>query len=102
MPAVRKRMIVDDAGTPLLPRHVRLQFDELRKAWAVLAPERVYWPDGTSIGILQKCDGETSVAQIISSLAKDYDASAGEVGPDVIEFLQEWSDKQLVGWRAQA
>ena len=64
MPAPAMRAIVTANSMPALRAHVRLHFDPVRKAWAVLSPERVLWPD--------------------------------EIGRDVREFLQLWSDRLLV------
>ncbi len=93
---MHKRFEVGPHAVPALPRHVRLQFDDLRQKWVVLSPERVLWPDDISVDILKRCDGSASIAMIAGALAKDYDASEDEVNTDVLEFLQDWSDKRLV------
>jgi pyrroloquinoline quinone biosynthesis protein D len=81
---------------PRLPRHVRLQFEPVRQAWALLSPEKVMWPDQISLDILKRCDGATATADIVAALAKDYQADVDEVSGDVIEFLQTWADMRLV------
>lgn len=93
---VRTRLHIGDASVPALPGYVRLHYCTVRQAWAVLAPERVYWPDETSLAILRLCDGTTSAGGISAKLAEDYDAPLGDVQPDVLEFLQEWSDRRLL------
>jgi pyrroloquinoline quinone biosynthesis protein D len=89
-------MIVSAGSRPSLPRHVRIQFDPLRQAFAVLAPEKVFWPNEISLDILRRCDGRSTVDAIVADLASDYDAPAEDVKTDVTDFLQEWSDKLLV------
>jgi pyrroloquinoline quinone biosynthesis protein D len=96
MTALRQRTLVTMASVPLLPMHVRIQYDPVRQAYAVLAPEKVFWPNEISLDILRKCDGRRPVREIIAELAAEYEASEEDVAPDVIEFLQEWSDKLLV------
>lgn len=96
MTALRERNVVSRQSKPSLPGHVRLQFDPVRQAWAVLSPERVFWPNDVSLDILRRCDGETTVADIISALAAEYDAPEEDVAADVLAFLQEWTDKLLV------
>lgn len=96
MTALRERYMVSRQSKPSLPGHVRLQFDPVRQAWAVLSPERVFWPNDVSLDILRRCDGETTVAEIISGLAAEYDAPEEAVAADVLAFLQEWTDKLLV------
>ena len=92
----RMRIKVTAETVPSLPAHIRMQFDELRQKWVVLAPERVLWPDDVSVDILKRCTGSHSTGAIIDALAKEYDADRGEVEADVIEFLQDWSDKRML------
>jgi pyrroloquinoline quinone biosynthesis protein D len=92
----RIRAIVSMQSQPNLKRHVRLQYDKVREAWALLSPERIFWPNEVSLDILRLCDGRHSVAQMIALLADQYAADEAEIEPDVTGFLQEWSDKFLV------
>ena len=81
---------------PALPAHVRLQFDELRRKWVVLAPERVLWPDDVSVDIIKLCDGSRTLNEIVDKLANDYGAPRAEISTDVGEFLQGWADQRLL------
>lgn len=92
----RARTIVSLASMPVLKSHARLQFDPVRGAWALLSPEKVFWPDEVSLDILKLCDGTRSVAGIIRLLAEQYDAREKDIGADVETFLQEWADRFLV------
>lgn len=92
----RQRVLVSPLSRPFLPKHVRLQYDPVRQAFAVLAPEKVLWPNDVSLDILRRCDGQATVSEIIAGLAQEYHADAAEVSDDVVAFLQEWSDKLLV------
>lgn len=96
MTALRERAVVSPDAVPSLPRHVRIQYDPVRQAFAVLAPENVFWPNEISLEILRRCDGRSPVARIVADLARDYDAPEEDVAADVHAFLQEWSDKLLV------
>ena len=96
MTALRERALVSLASVPALPKHVRIQYDPVRQAFAVLSPEKVFWPNDISLDILRHCDGRATVGEIITTLAKEYDADASDVADDVTVFLQEWSDKLLV------
>jgi len=96
MTALRERAIVSLRSAPSLPKHVRIQYDPVRQAFAVLSPEKVFWPNEISLDILRRCDGQSIVERIIADLAADYDADQEDVAADVIAFLQEWSDKLLV------
>jgi pyrroloquinoline quinone biosynthesis protein D len=88
--------MVSPRSVPSLPQHVRIQFDPVRQAFAVLSPEKVFWPNEISLDILRRCDGRATVDKIVADLAAEYDADEIDVAADVTAFLQEWSDKLLV------
>jgi pyrroloquinoline quinone biosynthesis protein D len=96
MRTLGEKATVSLRSVPLLPKHVRIQYDPVRRAVAVLSPEKVFWPNEISLEILRRCDGRSTVSQIVSDLGAAYDADQGAVAADVIAFLQEWSDKLLV------
>lgn len=93
---IPSRALVTDQSTPQLKKHVRLHFDKVRNAWALLAPEKVLWPDEISLSILKLCDGSMSVDAMVNGLATEFEADRQEVRDDVRQFLQEWSDRALV------
>ncbi len=92
----RARAVLSLRSKPSLPKHVRIQFDPVRQAFAVLSPERVFWPNEISLDILRRCDGDSEISRIIADLAEEYGAQEQEISPDVTAFLQEWADKLLV------
>ncbi len=94
--AKRHRIMITRESRPGLPAFVRLQFEPVRSAWALLSPEKVMWPDDVSYDILKRCNGKATVAEIVASLAAEYDASEEVVGDDVCGFLQTWADRRLV------
>jgi pyrroloquinoline quinone biosynthesis protein D len=94
MAGLRNRNIsVSEASRPIMPRHARLKFDEVRQRWVILAPERVLAPDEIAIEILQLCDGVRNVEQMIDQLAAKYAAERAAIGADVIAMLQDLADK---------
>jgi pyrroloquinoline quinone biosynthesis protein D len=94
MAGSRSRNIsVSEASRPVLPRHAKLKFDETRKVWVILAPERVLAPDEISVEVLQLCDGVRSVEAIIDQLAEKYTAERAAIATDVIAMLQDLADK---------
>lgn len=92
----RERQVLTLDCVPALNTHVRLQYDPVRRAWVLLGPEKVFWPDDVSLDILRLCDGTHSVRQILQSLAAQYDAPLEDISADAQAFLQEWSDRFLV------
>jgi pyrroloquinoline quinone biosynthesis protein D len=87
---------IGEATVPRLPPHIKLRFDDARKRWVLLAPERVLMPDDIAVEILQRCDGTATVGSIAASLAEKYAAPRDEVARDVIEMLQDLMDKGVV------
>jgi len=92
MSAVR----IDAASIPRLPRGVKLRFDEQRKRWTLLAPERVFVPDEIAVEILQRCDGVATVDAIAAALAEKFSAPREDVARDVTEMLQDLANKGVV------
>ena len=87
------KLSVTEASRPVLPRHVKLRFDETRQVWVILAPERVLAPDEIAVEVLQLCDGVRDVAAMIDALAAKYVAPREAIGADVIVMLQDLADK---------
>lgn len=96
MTAERERTILTTDSIPVLPAHVRLVFNEKRDSWVVLAPEKILWPDDISVLILQNCDGGSSIGEIAGALSKEFSAPRSEILGDILEFLQDWSDRLLI------
>ena len=88
-----RHISVNEASRPVLPRHAKLKFDETRKVWVILAPERVLAPDEIAVEVLQLCDGVRSVAQMVDQLAEKYAAPREAIAADVVAMLQDLADK---------
>jgi pyrroloquinoline quinone biosynthesis protein D len=91
--AAPRHISVSEASRPVLPRHARLKFDETRKVWVILAPERILAPDEIAVEVLQLCDGVRSVADMVEHLAAKYAAPREAISTDVIAMLQDLADK---------
>ena len=91
--AAARHISVSEASRPVLPRHAKLKFDETRKVWVILAPERVLAPDEIAVEVLQLCDGVRSVGQMADALAAKYAAGSEAILTDVVAMLQELADK---------
>jgi pyrroloquinoline quinone biosynthesis protein D len=76
--------------------HVRFRFDKTRKAWVVLAPERLLLPDEQAVEILRLIDGERDVDAIIDDLARRFDAPRDVIAGDVLPMLQDLVDKRVL------
>ena len=76
--------------------HVRFRFDQVRKAWIVLAPERLLLPDEHAIEILRLIDGTRDVDAIINELAGRFDAPRDVIAGDVLPMLGDLVDKKVL------
>jgi pyrroloquinoline quinone biosynthesis protein D len=76
--------------------HVRFRFDERRKAWIVLAPERLMLPDEHAVAILRLIDGKRDVDAIIDELAGQFDAPRNVIAGDAFPMLQDLVDKKVL------
>jgi pyrroloquinoline quinone biosynthesis protein D len=88
-----RHITVSEMSRPVLPRHAKLKFDETRKVWVILAPERVLAPDEIAVEVLKLCDGVRSVAEMADGLAAKYAAPREAILADVIAMLQDLADK---------
>ncbi|HLZ01839.1 MAG TPA: pyrroloquinoline quinone biosynthesis peptide chaperone PqqD [Bradyrhizobium sp.] len=88
-----RHITVSEASRPVLPRHAKLKYDETRKVWVILAPERILAPDEIAVEVLQLCDGVRCVADMVDSLAQKYAAPREAIATDVVAMLQDLADK---------
>ncbi|MCQ4295319.1 pyrroloquinoline quinone biosynthesis peptide chaperone PqqD [Pseudomonas stutzeri] len=77
------------------------RWEESQQAHVLLYPEGIVKLNATGGEILQRCDGNTSVAELIDQLARSYSASdIGAIRNGVLNFLEVSHGK---GWiRAKA
>ena len=72
MPSTAPVQTTSRAGRPRLARHVRLRFDPARGRHVLLTPEAVTVLNGTGAAVLQLCDGQRTVAEIVAELRGRY------------------------------
>jgi pyrroloquinoline quinone biosynthesis protein D len=88
------RVVVSESSVLSLAPHIVFRFDETRKSWIIMAPERLMLPDEQAVEILQLVDGTAGVAAIIDSLAQRYTQAPRElIAKDVAAMLQDLADK---------
>jgi pyrroloquinoline quinone biosynthesis protein D len=58
---------------PRLARHVRMTFDRTRQKHILLHPETVVVLNGSSAAILELCDGQRTVTEIVAELGARYE-----------------------------
>ena len=87
---------INESIIPRFPKHVKFRFNKARKEWVILAPERLVKLDPIAVEILQLVDGESSVKNIAIELSKKFKAPQETIITDVIEMLQNLSDKGFI------
>ena len=91
-----RNISVSETSRPVLPRHAKLKFDETRKVWVILAPERVLAPDEIAVEVLKLCDGVRSVGTMIDELAAKYAAPDWEILHQLVNAQQLLAHQAVV------
>ena len=78
---------------PHLARQVRMEWDPVRKQQVLLEPEGVLVLNQTGATILDLCDGERTVAELVGELRVRYNRVADD---EVLNFLSRLIAKRLV------
>ena len=79
---------------PRLVTGARLRYDDVREEHLLLVPEGVVRLNPTAAAVLELCDGERSLDDIVGALSARYDGAA--VRDDVVELLDAMTQKGLV------
>ena len=79
---------------PRLVTGARLQYDEVREEHLLLVPEGAVRLNPTAVAVLELCDGERSVDEIVSTLSAQYDGA--DVRDDVQGLVEGLSQRGLV------
>lgn len=93
MPLTRPMQISSDADRPRLAPHARLAYDQARQGHVLLTPETITLLNGTGAAILELCDGERTVPEILAELRGRY---AHVPSDEVWLFLRGLSAKRCV------
>lgn len=83
---------------PALTRHVRMHYDATREKHVLLMPETVVTLNRTGADILELCDGERTVAEIVTELSGRYDRV---VDDEIADFLDRLVRRRCVEIREQ-
>ena len=79
---------------PRLVTGARLRYDEVREQHVLLIPEGVVRLNPTAAEVLEMCDGERSLDEIVGALSARYDGS--DVRDDVLELVDAMAQRGLV------
>jgi pyrroloquinoline quinone biosynthesis protein D len=79
---------------PRLVIGARLRYDEVREEHVLLVPEGVVRLNPTAAEVLELCDGERSLDEIVGTLSARYDGS--DVRDDVQSMVDGMAQRGLV------
>lgn len=84
---------VSGDSVPSIASGFRLQFEQAQDAWVLLYPEGMVKLNQSAGEILQRCDGERNVSQVVQSLEQAFDETG--LIDDVKAFMaiaikQQW------------
>ena len=88
-------MIPDPQSHPRLAPGVRLSENNQQRV--LLMPERALRLNGPSLEIVERCDGQHTVQQIISELQQIYSkAEPKKVETDILDYLTRLNDQRAI------
>jgi pyrroloquinoline quinone biosynthesis protein D len=79
---------------PRLATGARLRYDEVREEHLLLIPEGAVRLNPTAAQVLELCDGERSLDDIVGALSARYEGA--DVRDDVVELVDALAQKGLV------
>jgi pyrroloquinoline quinone biosynthesis protein D len=79
---------------PRLATGARLRYDEVREEHLLLIPEGAVRLNPTAAEVLELCDGERSLDDIVDALSARYQGA--DVRDDVVELVGALAQKGLV------
>jgi len=79
---------------PRLATGARLQYDEVREEHLLLIPEGVVRLNASAAEVLELCDGERSLDEVVGALSARYEGA--DLGEDVRGLVQAMVEKGLV------
>ena len=89
-------LIIKEDVIPRFPKHVKFKYNEPRKEWALLAPEKLVKPDNIAVEILKLVDGMKKVNDISKELSEKFVAPVDVIQKDVMVLLQSLADKGFI------
>jgi pyrroloquinoline quinone biosynthesis protein D len=79
---------------PRLATGARLQYDDVREEHLLLIPEGAVRLNPSAAEVLELCDGERSLDEIVGELSARYEGA--EVRDDVLELVDAMAERGLV------
>lgn len=92
-------MSTPGARVPTFAPGVKFRLDQVRNAWVVLAPERMFVPDAPAVEVLQLVDGTRSEDALVAALSEKFGVPLDVMRGDVGGLLGGLADKGVIRWK---
>jgi len=79
---------------PRLVTGARLRYDDVREEHLLLIPEGAVRLNPTAAQVLELCDGERSLEEIVDALSARYEGA--DIRDDIVELVDAMAQKGLV------
>jgi pyrroloquinoline quinone biosynthesis protein D len=79
---------------PRLVTGARLRYDDVREEHVLLIPEGAVRLNPTAAEVLELCDGERSLDEIVGALSERYEGA--DLRDDVVELVDAMAQRGLV------
>ena len=87
---------VSRQSRPALAPQVRLRTDPVSGDRVLLFQEGLLVLSATAADLVSRCDGKTSVAQILTQMGEEYEVEEKTLEQDVLECLADLSRRNLL------
>ncbi len=88
--------MIDGSTVPAFRRGVKFRFDQVRNAWILLAPEKLFMPDEIAVEILTLVNGQRTLDAIVDDLVARFDAPRELIAADVHAALEDLAARGAV------
>jgi coenzyme PQQ biosynthesis protein PqqD len=94
--------VIDPQMRPTLAAKARLRKDVRSGRYLLLYPERGMDLNATGVEVVRLCDGQTTVSEIVETLARRYASTPSDVvESEVLSFLGALQDRALLAGDGQ-
>jgi coenzyme PQQ biosynthesis protein PqqD len=88
--------VIQRESRPALAPQVRFRNDPVSGEPVLLYPEGVLVLNATAADIVKRCDGKTSIAQIVAQMGREYETDEATLNEDLMECLIDLSKRTLL------
>ena len=87
---------LSEASRPSLAVGSRLRFDQEQEQWLLSSAERDVELDDVALEIIKRCNGKTTLGDIVDDLAAQFSNDRDSILADVSALLRDLADQRLL------